>query len=87
MFVATQISVVKSGNKSIEKFIKLKTRKLSKNQKLSKSQKLAKSEKKLSKSENLPNFDIKKNGPSFLTLYAKTIFNRLWLAFTKTLIL
>ena len=45
--------------------------------KLSKSQKLAKSGKKLSKSGNLPNFDAKKNGPSFLTSKARTTFNYL----------
>ena len=53
---------------------------------MSKFQKSAKS-KKLSKSGNLPNFDAKDSGPSFLIPKARTTFNRLWLAFTKALIL
>ena len=53
----------------------------SENQKLSKSgnsegKKLAKS-KKLLKNGNLPNFDAKKAGPSFLTPKARSAFNRL----------
>ena len=48
---------------------------------------MAKSEKNLSKSRNLSNFNTKNNGPSFLTPKAKTAFNRLRLAFTKTPIL
>ena len=52
----------------------------------SESKKLAKS-KKPSKSENSPNFDAKKAGPSFLTPGAKEAFNCLRLAFTKALIL
>ena len=51
-----------------------------------KGQKSAKS-KKPSKSGNLPNFDAKKAGPSFLTPGAREAFNRLWLAFTKPPIL
>ena len=43
--------------------------------------------KKPSKSGNLYNFDAKKFGPSFLTPKARAVFNRLRLAFTKTLIL
>ena len=58
-----------------------------KGKKLSKFQKPAKSGKKSSKSENLPNFDVKDNGPSFLTPKARITFNYLWLAFTKALIL
>ena len=58
----------------------------SKNQKLSKSRKLAMS-KKPSKSGNLPNFDAKDSGPSFLTPKARVAFNCLWLTFTKALIL
>ena len=52
----------------------------------SKSQNLAKS-KKLSKSENLPDFDAKKADPSFLTPKARAAFYRLWLAFTEAPIL
>ena len=58
-----------------------------KSRKLSKSQKLTKLRKKLSKSGNLPNFNAKKAGPSFLTSDAREAFNRLWLAFTKAPIL
>ena len=58
MLTANEFGIIESGDKLIEKFVKLKIRKLSKRKKLFKSQKLAKSEKKLSKSENLPNFDI-----------------------------
>ena len=54
---------------------------------MSKSQNLAKSGKKLSKSENSTNFDTTKARPKFLTSDAKTIFNRLWLAFTEVSIL
>ena len=56
-------------------------------QKLSKSQKSAKLEKKLSKNENLSNFNAKENGLSFLTPKAKTAFNCLWLTFIEALIL
>ena len=48
---------------------------------------MTKSGKKLSKSRNLPNFDVKKNEPSFLTSDTKMDFNRLRLAFIKDLIL
>ena len=57
-----------------------------KSKKLLKSQKLAKLGKKLSKSGNLLKSNTKKTGPSFLTSDARTVFNRLWLAFTKALI-
>ena len=68
-----------------------KSGKLSKGLKLSnlgnlKSKNSAKS-KKLSKSENSPNFNIKKAGPSFLTPKARAAFNRLQLTFTKAPIL
>ena len=68
-----------------------KSGKLSKGLKLSKlrnlkGKNLAKS-KKPSKSENSPNFDIKKAGPSFLTPKARAAFNRLWLAFIEVPIL
>ena len=59
----------------------------SKGKKLSKSQKSAKLGKNLSKNRNSPNFNAKNNGSSFLTPKAKAIFNRLWLALTKTPIL
>ena len=75
------------------KRIKSKTR-ISKSQNLAKSRKLSKSRKskgekskKPSKSGNLPNFNAPKAGPSFLTPGAKEAFNRLWLVFTKALIL
>ena len=58
-----------------------------KSEKTSKSQNLAKSGKKLSKSENLTNFDITENGSKFLILDARTIFNYLWLAFIEAPIL
>ena len=84
-----------SGNgikhaKKLEKLSKLrklsKSRK-SKSKKMSKSWNLAKSRKKLSKSGNLTNFNAIEAGPKFLTPDAKTIFNRLWLAFTEAPIL
>ena len=64
---------------------KLKGLKLSKSGN-SKGKKSAKS-KKPSKNRNSPIFDTKKTGPSFLTSEIRIAFNRLWLAFTKTLIL
>ena len=88
MLIANKVSAadedgsVEGGDRSIEKCGKLwKTRKLSK------SWKLAKLRKKLSKSGNLPNFNAKENGPSFLTPDVRIAFNCLWLAFTKALIL
>ena len=92
VFAADEVGGIEGGDESIEKCGKLsKTGKSSKFQKLSTSQKLkfqksAKSRQKLSKSGNLPNFDVKENGPSFLTPDARTTFNHLWLAFTKALI-
>ena len=72
----------------------------SKGQKSAKAQKLAKSQKspKLRKSKgkksknllkigNLPNFNAKDSGPSFLTPEARSAFNCLKLVFTKALIL
>ena len=88
VLAANEINNVEGSDESIKKYRKLsKTRKSSKSWKLSKSQKLAKSRKESLKSGNLPNFDIKENGPSFLTPDIKTAFNHLWLAFTKALIL
>ena len=58
----------------------------SKSKKTSKSQKLAKSGKKLSKGGNSTNFNAMEDKPKFLTPNARTTFNRLWLAFTKALI-
>ena len=55
-----------------------------KSEKMFKSQNLAKSGKKLSKSKNSTNFDTRKNRPKFLTPNAKTTFNCLRLAFTKS---
>ena len=82
MLAANEVGSIKSSDESIEKY-----RKLSKTGKLFKSQKLAKLRKKLSKNENLLNFNAKKNGPSFLTPDARMTFNYLWLTFTKALIL
>ena len=59
----------------MEESVELKIRKLLKSQKLSKFQKLAKLRKKFSKNRNLPNFDIKKNEPSFLISDTKAAFN------------
>ena len=56
-------------------------------QKLLKSKKLSKSRKMLLKSENLPNFGIKKAKLNFLTSNARKTFNCLWLIFTKAPIL
>ena len=72
---------IKLDDKLIEKYIKPKIGKLSKDTKLFKSQKL-KSEKlakskKLSKSENLPKFATKKARPNFLISDIKTAFNHL----------
>ena len=99
MFVVNKVLAVNKigGVEGIDELIE-KSRKLSKTEKLSKSrnlkgkklskfQKLARSEKKLLKSGNLPNFNIKKTEPSFLTLKARAAFNHLQLAFIKTLIL
>ena len=58
-----------------------------KSEKMSKFWNLAKSKKKSSKSGNLTNFDATEARPKFLTPDIKTAFNRLWLAFTETLIL
>ena len=99
VLAADEVDGVEGGDESIEKCGKLsKTGKLSKSQKLSKSGKsksektskswnLAKSGKKLSKSGNSTNFDATKDRPKFLTLDARTAFNRLRLAFTEALIL
>ena len=59
----------------------------SKSQKMSKSQKLAKSGKNCQKSGNLPKFDAKEVGPSFLILDARMDFKCLRLTFTKAPIL
>ena len=75
MLATNKVSVVEGGGKLIEKSIELKTEKLLKSQKLSKFQKSAKSRKKLTKSGNSLNFNIKKNGPSFLNSKVKAVFN------------
>ena len=72
----------------IEKFIKLKIKKLSKSrnlkgEKLFKSQNLAKLRKKLSNNGNLPNFNIIKIELNFLIFDTRIAFNYLWLAFIK----
>ena len=80
------------GNIEVDGFVadgieQAKKSKKSKGKNLSKSQKLAKSGKKLSKIENLSNFDDTKAGPNFLNLGTRETFNHLWLAFTKAPIL
>ena len=76
---------INNSKKFIKKSRKLKNQNLSKSQKLFNLKKILLS-KKLSKNRNLPkNNAIKKS--SFLTFIAKTVFNRLQLAFTKASIL
>ena len=99
VLAADEVDGVEGGDESIEKCGKLsKTGKLSKSQKLSKSRKskskktfksqnLAKSRKKLSKSENLTNFDTTEDGPKFLTPNARIAFKHLRLAFIEAPIL
>ena len=90
IITTNEVSGIEDGDELIEKCGKLsksqklsKTRKLfkfqklSKTGKLSKSQKSAKSGKKSLKNENLPNFDTKKSGASFLTSDTRTTFNHL----------
>ena len=72
MFITNKVGDVETDDELIEKY-----KKLSKTGKLSKSQKSAKLEKELSKRRNIPNFDTKKNEPSFLTPNARMPFNRL----------
>ena len=69
VLATNKVGDVECGDKSIKKY-----RKLLKTKKLSKSRKSAKSKKELSKSGNLPNFNVKKNEPSFLTLDARMAF-------------
>ena len=76
ILTANEVSGIEGGNELIEKYGKL-----------SKFQKSAKLRKKSSKSWNLPNFDTKKNGPSFLTFDIRIVFNHLRLAFIKSPIL
>ena len=65
-----------------------KSKKLFKSQKLSKSGKFkGEKSKKLSKSEDSPNFNNIKTGPSFITLRTREVFNCLRLTFTKAPIL
>ena len=75
------------GVKIAKKSGKSQGQKTSKSQKSAKSQKLFKSGKNSSKSGNSPNFGAMETRPSFLTLKARSAFNRLRLAFIKTLIL
>ena len=76
------------GEKHAKKSGKSKGQKLAKSQKLSKSGKSkGEKSKKPSKIGNSPNFDATETGSSFLTPGAREAFNRLWLAFTKALIL
>ena len=95
MLAANELVNIGSGGDGLSdglKYVEPKTRR-SESQKWIKSLKLFKSgnlkgkisakSKKPSKSENSPNFDAKKAGPSFLTLEAKSAFNRLPLAFIE----
>ena len=91
VFATNEVIDIKDSDRS--KRIKLKTRR-SKSQNSAKSQKLSKSgkskgkkSKKPSKSGNLPNFDAREAGPSFLTAGSREAFNRLRLVFTKAPIL
>ena len=72
------------------KYVEPKTGR-SNSQKSAKSQKLSKSKgeksKKMSKSGNSPNFNITEAEPSFVTPKARAVFNRLQLAFIKSLII
>ena len=79
--------VSRNGVEHAKKSGKLSKSGKSKSEKTSKSQNLAKSGKKLSKSGNLTNFDATEIGPKFLTPDARTVFNRLRLAFTEAPIL
>ena len=83
--ISVEVGDNESGNSVGGVEITKKSGKL-KGQKTSKSRKLAKS-KKPSKSGNLPNFNAKNSGPSFLTPKARSVFNRLRLAFIKAPIL
>ena len=86
MLAANEVDGVEDGDKSIEKCGKsLKIGISSKSGNL-KGKKLAKSKKK-SKSGNSPNFNTTEAGSSFLIPEARSAINRLWLAFTKALIL
>ena len=76
------------GVEHAKKSGKLKGQELAKSQKSSKSGKSkGEKSKKPPKSENLPNFDAKDTGPSFLTLKARSAFNCLRLTFTEAPIL
>ena len=79
MLVTNKINSIKDSNELIEKFVKLKIKKLFKSgnlksEKLSMSQKLAKLGKNLSKSENLSQFNAKKARSSLLIANARTAF-------------
>ena len=82
VLIIDEVGGIEGDDESIKK-----CGKSSKTRKLFKFQKSTKLKKKLSKSGNLPNFNAKKNEPSFLISNAKMAFNYLWLAFTKAPIL
>ena len=75
------------GVEITKKLGKSKGQKTSKSQKLARSRKLSKSRKNSSKSGNSPNFGATETGLSFLIPEARSVFNRLRLAFTKAPIL
>ena len=72
-----RFSVGGNGMEHTKKSGKLFKSGKSKSEKMFKSQNSAKSGKKLSKSRNLTNFDVTKDGPKFLTPNARTAFNYL----------
>ena len=83
MLAVNEVGYVEDFEELIEKSGKLsKTRKFfksgnSKGEKLSKFRKLTRLGKKLAKNGNSSNFNAKKDGPTFLTLKAKVVFNSL----------
>ena len=82
-----RFGVDRNGVKYAKKSGKLSKSGKSKSEKMSKSQNSAKLGKKLSKNKNSTNFNATEDRPKFLTLNAKTAFNRLRLAFTEAPIL
>ena len=82
-----RFEVDKNDVKHAKKLGKLSKSGKSKSKKKSKSRNLAKLEKKLSKSDNLTNFDTTEARPKFLTPNARKTFNCLRLAFTGAPIL
>ena len=82
-----RFGVNKNGVEHAKKSGKLSKSGKAKSKKIFKSQNLAKSRKKSLKSRSFTNFDATEARPKFLTFDTRITFNRLWLAFTKALIL